>query len=171
MAARPGKLIVLNKKQALKVKLASWVLMLASIAIVYAAFTIFNSWGISPADGGQLKPFNQRLIFSGSLLIMAMSIVAGIIYYRHIYVISISRNGDILQITTSLHKTPLTLNPADITSSSHHSGQMTVMRSSGVISVNAPWIILKTTNPTRHFLIDAQSEILDVAAIKKLVRD
>ena len=160
----PTGTIYANAYQSLKIKIIFSVLALAGLALIVTAGFIFQSWGLSPADGGVLKPLSDRLMFSGVLLILAIGILWGCYVYTGFYLISIQRIGRDLHLKT-LRGSKYVFSASDVSMLARKSG--TTFTGKNWIETPYAWLTFKGT--ARKFMIDWQAEFVDELALKELV--
>ncbi len=173
MSANP-KVLFENHWQARKVRAVFWFIMLAGLGAVWAGWSIFQSYGLSPGDGGVLRPFWQRLLFGGAVAGLGLAAAYGVWLYVHLYVLHMARQGKELHIVsmTALGQREWTFQESELGQGAYHEGKVygadALRHSHATPRVNAPWITLRARGQRWPFILDAQAETLDMSAIRKL---
>lgn len=158
-----------NKHQAFKVRLFIWFALLCSAGALYWGWDLFHTYGLSPGDGGVLRPYGERLALGLLMASLGLALAGCIMVYACHYVVHMARNGG--QVVIDTH-TPLGLgtqrhefDAAQIGKSNYHDGSMIAR-----VSVNAPWLTLHASGRRFPFILDAQSETLRRSDIESLSR-
>ena len=160
----PKGTIYANAFQSLKIKYVFLILALAGVALIGVGGYILQSWGMSPADGGTLKPLTQRLLFSGVLVALGAGIIWGCYVYTGFYLIAIQLKGNDLHLKT-LRGSRYVFNKNDVESLARKSG--TTFTGRNWIETPYAWLTFKGTK--KKFMLDWQAEFVDELALKKLV--
>jgi len=166
-----GRVIYRNSRQALKVRIVFWLLLAAGLGAVYGGWAIFTSYGLSPADGGILRPLWQRLLFGGFVALFGVAIAGGMWLYCRVYVVSIETGPD--KVTVGLMSIfgrrkvshPFTAFGEQATHRGRSHPLVTML--SG-LTVNAPWQSLRVEGKRLPYLVDLQAEKVDRNAIRGL---
>ncbi len=165
MAQTKSREIYVNRRQARKVRVLLWVSLPVLVACLYAGWTVFETYGLSPADGGVLRPFGERLAFGGGIACLGLLLAGGLLIYVRSYVLRLSRTGNSLQIETiapfGRHRHVFEI--AAVAGTAHHHGRLTLRQ-----HVNAPWLTLRIAGRSLPFILDLQAERLDKAALDRL---
>ncbi len=131
----------------------------AGIAGLYASWAIFQTYGLSPGDGGVLKPFSERLAFAGVIASLGLAAAGGLALYASLYVTAIQAdaNGQRYKLTTlslfSAREHDFQL--SDFTGSKYFHGQLHTPKGP---RVNAPWVTLRATGRALPFILDVQAD-------------
>jgi hypothetical protein len=80
--------------QATKVVLLTVFAAVAAAGAVWWGADIAQTWGLRPADGGVLKPLWQRILFGGSLAVLGLAFLVGMIVYWRFYIVRIDSSAD-----------------------------------------------------------------------------
>ncbi len=165
MAEAKSREIYLNLRQARKVRALLWVSLPVLLACLYAGWSVFESYGLRPADGGALRPFGERLAFGGGIACLGLLLAGGLLLYARSYVLRLSRTGGSLQIETlapfGRHRHAFEI--AAVTGTRHHRGRLTLRQ-----HVHAPWLTLRISGRSLPFILDLQAERFDRAALDRL---
>ena len=166
-------IIVESYHQAFKVRVVFWFLLVCGVLALWGGWVIFQTYGLSEADGGILKPFWQRMAFGGFVAGLGLAFAGGMWLYINLYALNISRDGDLIHIITM---TPIghrnrEFPISDIGESAYYHGRVNHVPASGAsggIWVNAPWITLRARGHRLPFIIDMQAELLETDMLRML---
>ena len=165
--------ILENYRQAFKVRLVFWFLLACGVAALWGGWVIFQTYGLSQADGGVLRPLWQRAAFGGFVASLGLVFAGGMWLYISVYALHISRVGKQVHITTM---TPFgsrkrQFQVSDIGQSAYYHGRVPPLPGSSTaagIWVNAPWMTLRARGHRLPFVIDMQAELLDLNVLDDL---
>lgn len=150
-----------NRRQTLKVRLVMLLLLLPfSAGMMWWGWDLFQTYGLSPGDGGVLRPFSERIIAGG--LVGGLGLITGVammIYAAH-YAVRVLRDGDTVIVETLTpwalgnwrHAFPVTR----VAGSSYYEGRLRTYKH----NVNAPWLTLRIVGRRIPFMLDAQAETI-----------
>lgn len=154
-----------NHRQARKVRLVFVGSVLWWIGWSWWAYDMGRSFGLSPGDGGVLRPPSQRLAVAGLLWLIGFAPFAGMVVYCRVYLTRIERLRDEVCLTVlgwlrpQTHRFP----PAAFAGGGAYAGKM-----AGRISVDAPWMTLRVRGRWLPFVVDRQAEYVNRSAIRAL---
>jgi len=161
------KLLYENKKQARKLKFVLWFSLFVALLAVYSSWMLFNSYGLSAADGGVLKPFGTRLLLAGFIASLGLAFAGGMMLFATLYLLKVEQDGDTVLVQTmpafGVGINRRQFKRADIESADYRSGKFVAD-----LSVNAPWVKLKLKRQRLPLILDMQAETVKSAALKKL---
>ncbi len=89
-----------NHRQALKVRIMFWFLLAVVVLAMWGGWGIFQTFGLAEADGGVLRPLWQRVALGGFVAGVGLVAAGGMWIYIKLYALHISRDGDLILITT-----------------------------------------------------------------------
>ena len=158
--------LIKNRHQARKVRFVTWGVALMGAGFIAWAAHMSQSYGLSPGDGGVLRPPAERWGAAAILALCGLVPLIGIAYYARLYVIRLVREGLELRVTVIGLLTSFTRTYAvtDVGRTSHHAGENYENR-----AVSTPWTVLRIAG--RPYIIDRQAEWIDGAAISRLTKD
>jgi len=171
MAAAKPELLLENHHQALKIRIIFWVLVVVALFAFWGGWAIYQTYGLSQADGGVLRPLWERLALGGFVAGLAVMCVGAMWIYVSIYALHISRIGDQLRLVTM---TPMggfdrNIPLEDVGKSAYYHGRLNPMTvRGGAIKVNAPWITLRIRGRRLPVIIDLQAEFIEVDKLSEL---
>ena len=180
MSTEKIKTLLESYHQAMKVRVVFWVLLIAAGFAVWGGLAILQTWGLSQADGGVLKPLWQRILFGGFVGGFGLACVAGMWIYLNLYALRITRQGDVITLTTM---TPIgekirEFFVGDVGESAYYHGQVRHVGTSSITGtnymaslwVNAPWITLRVRGYRLPFILDVQAETIKTNSINRLAK-
>lgn len=167
-----------NRYQARKVQIVLWVSLAVCALAFYAGWEIFKTFGLSPGDGGILRPISQRIAFGAFVASLGAAFASAMMLYASLYVLRVKRDGDDITfetmspwgVGTKTHQ----YTPSQIGKSRTHKGRSIVPRFDGsllAMRVNAPWKSLYVHDRRFPFLLDLQAEQINEPAIRKLWKE
>jgi hypothetical protein len=166
------QIIVDCHRQAWKVRIVTWATALWFIGFLYWGYSMSQTYGLSPGDGGVLKPAAERWSLAVLLALIGIAPLIGMAVYAGLYVTRLARDGEQLTMTVIGLLRPRTFTVPLIAVATATSNDGRGFPFSGMasrITVNAPWITLRVAG--RPYIIDQQAETLDDAALGRLVND
>lgn len=140
----------------------------AGLAGLCGAWVVFQTYGLSPGDGGVLRPFSERLAFGGFIALLSLAAAGGLLLYISLYVISIQTDtkAQLYKLTTpSLFGTKShDFQLSDFKGSKYFHGRLDTLKGP---RVNAPWVTLHAAGRKLPFILDVQGAA-DPEAIDKI---
>lgn len=167
-----------NHRKTIKVKFLLWFFLLVFIGASIGGWVIFQTFGLSPADGGVLRPFWERLAFGLFVAGLGLACAGGMMLYATLYVVYCGRNGDQVVIDTltmwgagtKRHE----FHVSQIGKGTYHHGQLDLNSNTYgvdaivVPSVDAPWVTMPVAGRFIPFIFDMKAETIEVAALTRL---
>ncbi len=155
-----------NGSRVLRVRLVA--LFIAGFALVLFGFalSLARNYGLSPGDGGVLKPPGERLFVAAIVSLIAAAFLAGIIVYLRRYLVRIELRGDQVELTVIGVLSPfvVTVDRRRIPATRYFHGYFAAR---GLV-VRAPWITLKVAGWPIPFVADLQAGHVSEKAILAL---
>jgi hypothetical protein len=160
------QVIVENHQQARKVRFVFWFIALYCAGMVYWAYDLAQTYGLSPGDGGVLRSAWERAVAAAIVAALGIAPVIGMIVYVRLYVTRLTRDGDTITVSVIgvLGSDTRPYAVADVSRATEYSGRFRLWS-----RVDAPWIVLRLAG--RPYIIDLQSELVNRSAIEALLRD
>ena len=154
--------------QALKVRIITGATALWCAGWLYWAYDMSQTFGLSPGDGGVLRPAGERWALAAFLALIGIAPLAGMAVYARLYVTRLCRDGQQVVVTIIGLVRPRTFSVplAAVAKATSHQGRTPFYSR---ITVNAPWITLRIAG--RPYILDQQAERLDNGALQRLIRD
>lgn len=170
--------VIENEARAVRVRLLLWASYLVAGGATFLAYYVFMTYGLSPGDGGVLKPLPERIALASFVLLFGLSTCVGMILYARLYVLRLHLEGQDLQIVTlgplGIRSQSHDLSAAKVEGATYYHGRYTAHRPmegsarSLKTSVDAPWITLKFDNQTLPFVLDLQAKSIDKRHLARL---
>ncbi len=139
--------------------------VVAAVAGVWVGVVLGQTYGLSPAEGGVLKPLPIRLAWGVGFAALGLGFFGGMVVYGLVYVTHLAHDAaaGTLGVRTLLGRAR-TIPEADVLPGDYRAG-----RSDGRIRVNAPWYALRVRGRRLPYVIDLQGDFSDHAALARLV--
>ena len=166
-------ILLRSYRQARKVRVLFWLFAVIGALALWGGWWIFETYGLSEADGGVLRPLWERLALGGFVAGLGLAAALGMWVYISVYALEISRAGERIGITTMTpfgereREFPM----SEIGKSAYYHGRVRHTLPSGGIGalwVDAPWITIRVRGHRLPFVADLQAEVIDIAAISIL---
>ncbi|MDP8993979.1 MAG: hypothetical protein M3N07_03195 [Pseudomonadota bacterium] len=148
-----------------------------ALAACWWGWELFNSYGLSRADGGVLAPFRDRVALGFGVAALGLTLLAGMWFYGRLYVTAVDYDeaADALHVRTlEFLGSRETVYPAaavrraDYVEGRSHAPDA-LIPSHGV-SVDAPWFKLRLAGRRVPLILDAKGEFGDAALVKRLLK-
>lgn len=146
--------------QGRKVRFVAWVVVGALALALWGGWKIAHGYGLSPGDGGVLKPLPVRLAWGGSVAALGLLFAAGMWIYGRCYVAdaSIDETRGVLDITLIglLLRSRMEVPVGDVEGSTYHAGRS----HTGDFTIDAPWVSVRLRGRRLPLIIDGQGEFI-----------
>lgn len=158
--------LVANTHQARKVRWFFWACLVFLAGFLYWAWDLSQTYGLSPGDGGVLRPLDQRLLAAGILLVIGLLPVLGMIIYLRRYVAGLAWQGEEVLVTgaswpAGQRRFPL----SSFEPGRDHDGRLYTITH----WVNAPWSTVGIDG--RTYIIDLQAEHVDRDGLGRMLTE
>jgi hypothetical protein len=155
-----------NRWQASKARWLTWGFMLWTLGFMYWAWLLAQTYGLSPGDGGVLRPLHERLTVAGVVALTGLLPTGGMWLYSRRYLLRIERDADMVALTTlgMLHPNTRVFRVSDLSGAGYHQG-----RTPGPRGYNPHWMTLRVAGLRLPFIADLQAEHIDTAAITAMI--
>ncbi len=167
MSPSPNSIVlVANTHQARKVRWVFWGCALFFAGFAYWGWDLSQTYGLSPGDGGVLKPLSSRLTAAAILLVLGLLPFVGMVAYVRRYVASLIRQGDDVIVSgvgwpARERRVPL----ASVEAGRDYDGRFDTI----VHRVDAPWMTVSLGG--RTYIVDLQAEHVDRPGLALLFKD
>jgi hypothetical protein len=164
-------------RQLRKVRLIKFFSLICAAGSLWWGISLFQTYGLSPGDGGVLAPLSMRLAWGIGISLIGISFAAGMGLYGKMYVARANYDGLAQQITLETlglfgfeqHDFPL----ADMIGSRYQEGWIRfgpiTINLSTLTNVYAPWQSLRFAGRRLPFLLDLQGEMLEPDLVERLL--
>jgi len=136
-----------------------------AVAAVWFGVVLGQTYGLSPADGGVLKPLAVRLAWAAGLSALGLGFFGGMLVYGLCYVTRLTLDAEARAVHVRTLFRTRTIPTAHLAGSAYHAGQ-----ANGRIRVNAPWEAIRVRGRRLPYVLDWQGEVHDAAALDRLLR-
>jgi hypothetical protein len=117
--------------------------LLLAVGALWWGYTLVQSYGLAPGDGGTLAPLPVRLAWGGSVALPGLLLAAGMLVYGACYITRIAIDAATRQVHIStlawVWGTSFAVEPDAVMQSRSHHGQF----AAGGLNVNAPWTTIR----------------------------
>jgi hypothetical protein len=154
-------LIYISGKQLIKVRFIMTLALVCAVWAVIAGVGLAQNYGLSPGDGGVLRPLAERLAWGVGVAVLGLAFAVGMDLYGRQYAARIyyQEKERKLRIETlrwwgfASECRPV----LDLTGRKHNHGQL----NTGEHSVDAPWCFLYFRNRSFPIILDLQGQFSD----------
>lgn len=161
-------LLLDNSGRALRVRLVMLGTVLWCLAMCAWATDLAASYGLSPGDGGQLRPLAQRLQVALLVGLAGLLPMPAMALFMRCYLVRLERHGERLEVVAIGLLAPVRshLAVADVRRVRAHDGRF----HAGGVAVEAPWLSLYVAGHRLPYLVDLQAGRVDATGIARLLR-
>lgn len=155
-----------NVRQTRLARFVLWLAVTLCLLMLDWAIDLYHGFGLSPGDGGVLRPYPARVAAAGAALAMAGLVLAGAVAYGRAYVVRMRLAGDHVQIhTLGLAGTHARwYRRRDLVGISELSGGFTLG------SYTPGFTLLRLADRRLPLLLDSRADLVDTTVIAGLVR-
>jgi hypothetical protein len=148
---------------------AAFCTLVTGVVLIWLGEWSIRTYGLSPVEGGVLKPLVQRVLLGGSFIAAGVAMIAGFVVYLHCYVARIEEDtaggGFRLTVLWPFGGRQRTVMLDDVAAYSYNVG----FSRAGGITVNAPWSGLRLHGRRLPFIIDEQGDFPVPYAVDRLL--
>ncbi len=157
--------------QLLKVRAIMILSLVCALATIWWGWTLFQTQGLRPADGGVLAPFGTRLAWGLGVASLGIAFAAAMWVYGRVYVSALQFD----EAARALHfrtvgfvgGRDLVFAEPDIISSTYQPGDSPRIAR---VSVDAPWIKVAIQGRHLPLILDAQGDFPDIVLAKRVLK-
>ena len=148
------------------VRVLTWLFAIVAVAALIWASDMSQTYGLSPGDGGVLRPPVERWTAAFLVALVGIAPFAGMLVYVRLYVTRLVRTRGKVDVTILglLARTTRRFNLIEIGAARRHDGRLQAN-----VSVNAPWITLWVGR--RPYIISLNSGRVDRRGVAQLAID
>jgi hypothetical protein len=155
-------------RQNIKVRMVLWASVAVFAVCIWQGWSLFHTYGLRAADGGQLASLGVRLAWGLGLGLLGTLVLAGLATYGRCYVAAIRYDAtrQVVELDTPRLTGTRTqvVRASDVTGGHYYAGRLQTAGS----SVNAPWTSLRIRGRRLPFILDEQGTVLDAALLTQL---
>jgi hypothetical protein len=165
-------LIFTAGKQLRKVRFIMWLSFFLAIWAVWAGIDLSRHYGLSPGDGGVLRPQAERLAWGIGVGFLGLAFAVGMDIYGRRYVAQIFASGaephTQLRVETLRWwgRHSLIVPASDVTGITQHHGKL----NTGDHNVNAPWFFLYLKGRRFPYIVDLQGKFSQPELAQRLLK-
>lgn len=154
-----------NVRQARKVRALLFGSTLLFAGGLYWAADLAQTYGLSPGDGGVLRPQSERLSIAALIAGLGALPLVGLCVYARLYLIRIEQDVAGLVLTTLGTFGPSThrVLPGEVEKIRFHAGQLEPGS-----SVHTPWLTVRVKGRRLPFILDLQAESIDREGLSEI---
>lgn len=155
--------------QLIKVRVIMVVSLACAAATMWWGWDLFRTYGLRPADGGELASLSTRLLLGIGVALLGIAFAIGMWIFGRCYVsgIRFDEAADKLHVGTVgfFGNREEAFRSADIVGSTWHDGRMdnpaAHLGDASGIYVDAPWTTVRILGRRLPLVVDGQGEIVD----------
>lgn len=155
--------------QGTKVRGFMWFALLVGLGFLYWGFNLSQTYGLSPGDGGVLRPPGERLAWGFGVGLLGVLLVASMYLYGRLYIgqVLYDEAAGCLTFETLRWwgKANFTVPQADVIGSDYHHGQMQTIYH----TVNAPFHFVRLKGRRLPLILDGQGQFTDFKTAARLL--
>lgn len=145
------------------------VCLIVFLGCTYWGYDLLQHYGLSPGDGGVLRPFGERLAWGLGVFLLGLSLVVAMDMYGRKYIARIFYDpaSRCLDVETVRWWGRATKRYAenDVLRANYHRGRLETYDH----TVNAPWYYVRFKGERLAHILDAQGEFRDLKQTAKLL--
>lgn len=149
-----------NRRRETRVRLVIWGILLASLWLIWWGWDLSQSYGISPGDGGMLRPPMERYGVGGFVAGLGLLFAAGTMLLATHYALRVRRDGERLLVETpgalGFGRRTREFAVSQVEAYEFKHGQMQAGRN----RVNAPWMSLRIAGRPWGYVLDLKAETI-----------
>ncbi|HEX8442641.1 MAG TPA: hypothetical protein VF631_03225 [Allosphingosinicella sp.] len=160
-----GIILFDNARRARRVR---WLIFGSSalcLGCLYSALDLLRTYGLSPGDGGVLRPLGERWAVAALLAMLGVAQLAGILFYAGLYLVRVELSAKRLILSTLR---PFGTKRREVEAAKIGSVRFHDWALEPGSSVSTPWLALRVVGRRSPFILDLGAEYVDRAAIEKL---
>lgn len=163
-------------RQLIKVRLMMFLTLLCAIGGVWWGIDLARTYGLSPGDGGVLKPLSTRLVVGAIVALLGIGFAAGMWFYGRCYVAKVELDTDanliylytVTFLGNSRHRYDLKEIEGLVSPKSSVINAANLLGEVRGLSVNAPWQNIRIAGKRLPLILDEQGEVTDPEMLKAL---
>jgi len=155
--------------QVKKVRGLTWFALAVCLGCLYWGYDLSQTYGLSPGDGGVLRPLAQRLAWGGFVALFGLLFAGGMFLYNRLYIGRAwldERGQQVVFETVRLWGgARFSVPPQDILGGSYHPGMLETPSH----SVNAPFYFVRLRGRKLALILDGQGQFLRPGITKRVL--
>ena len=154
-------------RQGVKVRALSWFLLLVGLACLWWGYHLSQTYGLSPGDGGVLRPLPQRLAWGGFVALFGLICMVGMHIYGRQYIARawVDEQAQRVRFATVrwFGSARFDVPAQDILGSSYQRGRLETPSH----TVDAPFHFIRLRGRRLPFILDGQGRFLLPALVNR----
>jgi hypothetical protein len=155
--------------QATKVRGLFWFALAVCLGCLYWGYDLSQTYGLSPGDGGVLRPLAQRVTWGGFVALFGLSFFTGMFVYAWNYIRQVWLNQATQQVVFETVRlwgnARFSVAPQDILGSRYHAGDL----ETPTHTVNAPYFLVRLRGRKLPLILDGQGKFLKPGLAARLM--
>ena len=123
-------------------------------------YDLSQTYGLSPGDGGVLRPLGERLAWGGFVILLGAALVAGLELYGRLYICRVQFDRKVERVLFETVRwwgyQRIDIPVGEIVGSSYHAGDFETLKH----TVNAPWYFVQLGGHRLPLILDGQGKFL-----------
>jgi hypothetical protein len=159
----------IGRARVLRVRFFQWFMVLFGFGFLWWAWHLSQTYGLSPGDGGALRPAFQRYAWAAFLAPLGLACLFAARAYERRYVVRIDYDPKLRMVWIHTLDSRQLEAVSDLVSFAWHEGKTSTTRPDGTtLKVHAPWWELTVHGAKRGFIVDAQGATVDEPLLERL---
>lgn len=158
-----------SRTQGKKVLGLLWFSIAVCLGCLYWGYDLSQTYGLSPGDGGVLRPLAQRLAWGGFVALFGLVFAIGMLVYAKIYTNRVWLDDGAQQVVFETLRlwggARFRVPPQDILGSRYHAGELYTESH----SVNAPFYFVRLRGHKLPLILDGQGIFLEPGLATRLL--
>ncbi|RPJ48061.1 MAG: hypothetical protein EHM21_07830 [Chloroflexi bacterium] len=155
--------------QAWKVRGFLWFSLAVCLFCLKWGYDLFQTYGLSPGDGGVLRPVAERAAWGGFVAGFGLLLGIGMLVYIWIYITRVWLDEDAQQVVFETMRpwgsARFRVAPQDILGSRYHAGEMVTESH----TVNAPFYFVRLRGHKLPLILDGQGNLREPGLAARLL--
>lgn len=155
--------------QGTKVRGLLWFSLAVCLGCLYWGYDMLQHLGLSPGDGGVLRPLWERIAWGGFISLFGLAFFTGMLFYANIYIrqVGLDKRANRVQFETIrlLRDVQFSVPPEDILGSRYHAGEMYTDSH----AVAAPFYFVRLRGRKTPLILDGQGVFLEPGLAERLL--
>jgi hypothetical protein len=151
------------------VRAVLWFALLACLACLKWGYDLSQSYGLSPGDGGELRPLAERLAWGGFVALLGLLFAGGMLLYAQLYINRVwfdePKQMLVFETLRAWGAGRFQTAVKDVMGSRYHAGAL----DTGKHTVNAPWYFIRLRGRRLPLILDGQGLLPQPTLAKRLL--
>jgi hypothetical protein len=158
-----------------RVRVLLWAAAACAAAALYGAWDLALHYGLSPGDGGVLRPLGQRLAWAAGVGSLGLAALVGMWVYSRTYVAALRYDGPggflIVRTPSWLGTRAERVSVADLAGATHRDAKrLAQIGNAHGLTVDAPWLSVRVRGRRLPLVVDLQGRFPDPGRLGEILR-